>query len=315
MYFHPSPVLARHYRLRGFLRLEGLSQALAAEDVRAGWEVTLKLHINARTEHPERYPQTVEEPRTTTPFADSIAYLTQEARVLGALRGPHVAPLVEQLDDPQLGVVLVVQRRAGVPFPERVRRSGHQPFALVHAWMTEVWQALSELHAAGVVHTSLGPASFVADPRPDGRERVTLVDLGHARLVAQPESAGPPSPFAYRDVDQARLVFGRAAPGPLDPRTDVYAAARVAADLLGYDQLVTLDPLPLEAAAHPLQQRLADLSWRGREHIRNAMGPAVEAFFIRALSLEPATQLTSAAEAAAAWQGLAPHVTSTAARG
>jgi serine/threonine protein kinase len=306
MYFHPSPVVARHYRLRGFLRLEGLSQALAAEDVRTGWEVTLKLHINARTEHPERYPQTVEEPRTTTPFADSIAYLTQEARVLGAARGPHVAPLVEQLDDPQLGVILVVQRRAGVPFPERIRRGGRPSFDLVHAWMTEVWRALSALHTAGVVHSCLASTSFVADPRPDGQERVTLVDLGHARLAAQPQSAGPPSPFAYRDVDQARLVCGQAAPGPLDPRIDLYAAARVAADLLGYDQLVTLDPLPLEAVGQPLQQRLADLSWRGREHIRNALGPAVEAFFIRALSLDPATQLPSAAEAAAAWQALAP---------
>jgi len=304
MYFHPSPVLARHYRLRGFLRLEGLSQALAAEDVRAGWEVTLKLHINARDEHPERYPQTVEEPRTTTPFADSIAYLVQEARVLGLLRGDHVASLVERLDDPQLGVVLVVQRRPGITLHERLRHGARPSFAEVQIWMAEVWQAVGELHAAGVVHGGIGPASFVVESRPDGRERVSLVDAGHGRIMAQPDAVGPSNPLAYRDVEQARLAFGWPAPGPLDPRVDVYAAARVAADLLGYDQLVTLDALPL-GTAQPLQQRLAELAWRGREHIRNALGPAVEAWFTRALSLDPLQQFPGAAEALAGWRGLA----------
>src|SRR5262249_49780516 len=146
----------------------------------------------------------------------------------------------------------------------------------------------------------LCPASFVAEPRPDGRDRVNLVDLGHARFVTEPDPKVPPNPLAYRDLEHALLLFGRPAPSPVDARVDVYACARVAADLLGYDQLVTLDAL--DPSGQPLQQRLAELAWRGREHIRASLGPEVEAWFRRALALDPASQFAGAAEALAAWR-------------
>jgi hypothetical protein len=59
-----------------------------------------------------------------------------------------------------------------------------------------------------------------------------------------------------------------------------------------------------KAMDHPLFQRLADLAWRGREHIRAALGPEVEAWLKRALSLDPAVQLGTPAEALAAWRAL-----------
>ena len=94
-------------------------------------------------------------------------------------------------------------------------------------WMAQICDALSYIHAKGLIHCDLKPANILVD----GRDQVRVVDFGQSRIFT--ESSASIGTLFYMAPQQARL----AEPGtPVQPdvRWDIYAlGASIYAILIG----------------------------------------------------------------------------------
>ena len=142
------------------------------------------------------------------------------ARLIDAnsARLPRVAATYEMPDQ----FVAVYDYIPGPVLEQTVRLNG--PFEPDDAvtLVLEVCEALSALHACGIVHLDITPGNIVLAA--DGAH---VIDLGLARLRSDPEPQGM----------RAMGTWGFAAPeqygfGAVDERTDVYATGRLLAYLL-----------------------------------------------------------------------------------
>jgi transcriptional regulator with GAF, ATPase, and Fis domain len=104
--------------------------------------------------------------------------------------------------------VLVLDRRPGVSLDVALR--GAEPTRVAHL-AREIWAALADLHAAGVVHGDLHPGNILVDG-----DRVALLDLGLATAPGLPLAGVGHLRMAAPDVLRGGLA---------DPRDDLFSAA------------------------------------------------------------------------------------------
>ena len=99
----------------------------------------------------------------------------REAELLASIRHPNVVAIHEVGEDPA-GLFLVMDLVEGEPLDEILRR-GPVSADQARAWILEVADAVSAIHAKGVLHRDLKPANLIL--RPDGH--VVVLDFGLAR--------------------------------------------------------------------------------------------------------------------------------------
>jgi nucleotide-binding universal stress UspA family protein len=173
-----------------------------------------------------------------------------EARVLGALSGPHVPRLLavgELVREPYL----VMEWIEGESLEAR-RRRGPLPVAEVAALGAAVADALHSVHLQGAIHLDLKPDNVIL--RPDGS--AVLVDFGMAHHARFPDLLAEESRFAAGSapyVSPEQVGGDRA-----DTRSDLFALGALLyelstgklpfgspATLAGLRDRLWLDPRPL----------------------------------------------------------------------
>ena len=178
----------------------------------------------------------------------------REARLVAGLEHPNVLPVYDYgsatIDGSDLSY-LVMPLVAGGSLKGRI--AGPVPPPLAVAWLSAVASALDHAHAKGILHRDIKPANVLMD----SQGRPLLADFGLARsldatsgLTATGTVMGTP---LYMAPEQATG-------GELDGRTDEYALAVVAFELLSgrvpfiadsplavLHQQVTAPPPPLSA--------------------------------------------------------------------
>lgn len=195
----------------------------------------------------------------------AIAQFLIEAKAASQLTSPHTVTLfdVGRLD---AGYYLVMEYLEGRTLSAEMKR-GPLPWARVHTIVNHIALSLAEAHAVGVVHRDIKPLNVMLVQTPGHDDRAKVVDFGLALLVGGGErrlrSAGTPYYMA------PEVIHG----GAIDARTDVYALAMVAYELLtgrhpfedaSFDsllqaQLETLPP-PLDAVCDvPPDERIVEL--------------------------------------------------------
>jgi serine/threonine protein kinase len=158
---------------------------------------------------------------------EAMNRLAQEARILGRLQHPNLVMLLGVRRIREGRLALVLQHSSGPTLRERLREDGPLPFAHVRSILRDVGEALTYVHAHGVIHRDVKPENIHLDPEEGGAAR--LADFGNARLLNRhtgmtvPERAvGTP---AFMSPEQ---VEGRA----LDQRSDLYSLGLVAWEML-----------------------------------------------------------------------------------
>ncbi len=195
---HPS------YEVLGELGRGGVGRVLHARHRELGTEVAVKLLL------------------ASDPGWESLERFRREARLLAALKHPHILPVHD------LGVhgevaFLVLDLVAGRDLDARVRGGELRDPRAVARVMAPIADAVSYCHDRGVLHRDLKPSNVLIE---DGTGRPVLIDFGLGRrpdaetisdqLTQAGQALGTP---AYMAPEQADDEAGFGVPGP---PTDVW---------------------------------------------------------------------------------------------
>jgi len=204
------------------------------------------------------------------------------------LRIPHqhvVAPNGWAAEDDL--VVLTMDLVRGGSVHDLLAEHGTLPPALVGVFLDQLLQGLSAVHSAGVVHRDVKPANLLLEATEHGRPHLRLADFGVAVTHDEPRLTRAPGGVGT----EGYMPPEQSAGGPPDPRSDLYAAGRVAVQLLTgspsgpvpagplgslLSRLLEDDPerRPASAAAALVELRSLHLPpWDGRIAIRDRLPP------------------------------------------
>ena len=171
-----------------------------------------------------------------SPADGSAARFLREAQLASRLDHPFAAHVYAFGAESDL-LWIAFERVHGTPLDEFLAMRGPLPLARLLPLFDRLCQVVHTAHEQGIVHRDIKPANVIVVSRA-GHLLPKLLDLGVARLVAQPELAS--EDIERSEVaDAARLDLTRAgdqlgtpyymapeqwmAPGAVDARADVYA--------------------------------------------------------------------------------------------
>ncbi|WP_051068579.1 serine/threonine-protein kinase [Nocardioides sp. Iso805N] len=160
------------------------------------------------------------------------------------LRIPHrhvVAPTGWAAEDDL--VVLTMDLVRGGSVHELLLTHGTLPEPLVGVLLDQLLQALSAVHAAGVVHRDVKPANLLLEATGHDRPHLRLADFGVAATREEPRLTRTPGGVGT----DGYMAPEQAAGGPPDPRSDLYAVGRVAIQLLTGDPASAVAAIPASA--------------------------------------------------------------------
>ncbi len=113
----------------------------------------------------------------------------REARLLAELRSPHTVTMYDFGRSPEGLLYMVSEYLAGGDLAEMIGRYGGLGEDVAMHMLRQLCEALSEAHAAGVLHRDLKPGNILLDPYMDDQYRVKLIDFGIAKPLAQRSDA------------------------------------------------------------------------------------------------------------------------------
>ncbi|MER6950724.1 protein kinase [Nonomuraea sp. NPDC000554] len=142
-----------------------------------------------------------------------VARFRHEARLLGTLRTPHNAQLIDYVESSE-GAAIVMELVNGVSLREILRSEGPTGPEAALAVLKGSLQGLAAAHSIGVVHRDFKPENVMVQD--DGTSK--LVDFGIAVRAGEGTSAAGTPPYMAPE----QWSGGSAAPA-----TDVYAATVV----------------------------------------------------------------------------------------
>ncbi|MDB4998096.1 MAG: uncharacterized protein JWM74_5528, partial [Myxococcaceae bacterium] len=135
---------------------------------------------------------------------ESVTRFRREARFLARIQSDHVARVLDFIQDPQFGLVLVMEFVEGDLLFETMR--GHRmTVEETIAIGIDVLHGLCDLHAAHVIHRDLKPGNVILRPMRGGRRRAIIFDFSLSRTTAD----GPKEEdSAVTDLTQTGVAVG-----------------------------------------------------------------------------------------------------------
>lgn len=235
------------------------------------------------------------------PFVDRFR---QEAAALASIRNDHVVQ-VYALGTHEGSWFYAMEYVEGRNLEDIIHDHGqHGTYVPTYRALTilrQVAQGLAAVHAAGIVHRDVKPANIVIE---EGTGRPVLLDFGlarPARAVRATAISGSPPYMAPEQIAPSGIP-GLSGPQSISPRTDVYALACSAFELLTGQTPFESDDVyvVLDRQVHEAPPRISNL--------RRDLAP-LDTVLIRALAKNPADRYASATafadaldEAAVRWR-------------
>jgi serine/threonine-protein kinase len=189
MELHPGAVIASRYRADRKIGAGGMGEVWAGEHVSIGVRVALKTLLPAAALDRQ-----------------IVARFRREAQLLGRLRSDRVARVVDFVEDPGFGLVLVMDFVEGELLGAVLgaRRLGIEEALDLGV---DIVTALCDLHRAKVVHRDLKPDNIILEPLAGGRRRAVIVDLGVGRLDAEQPTDEPLTSITHADTAVGTLPY------------------------------------------------------------------------------------------------------------
>ncbi len=212
-----------------------------------------------------------------------------EARATAKVESPHVVQVLD-FDYTEAGQpFLVLELLVGETLEQRLSREGVLTITEARELLKQTTHALAEAHRAGILHRDIKADNLFVVARDD--LFVKLLDFGIAirsDRASRPDTAVDPSELSPIGTPLYMSPEQTAALGPIDERSDLYSLAVCMYYALTGDFPYCADTLAVLAFA---QQR-EDFPMPSTH--RSELGPAVDAFFLRALAFHPEERFSSA---------------------
>jgi serine/threonine protein kinase len=223
----------------------------------------------------------------------AVSRFKREARAVARLNHPNIVQIyifgetddhalylaMEHVDGKSLGELLAQGTRLAQPRALRI--------------VDQICSALSEAHAASVVHRDLKPDNVMLTDRLGNPDYVKVLDFGIAKLLGDtPQDGGEMTREGhiagtprYMSPEQAR---GQA----LDARSDIYSLG-----VMLYEMLTGAHPFQATTAVDFLVKHVSEAPPRPSERFTDlVLLPRVEALVLRCLAKSPAERFQSAAD-------------------
>ncbi|WP_437732867.1 protein kinase domain-containing protein [Sorangium sp. So ce1335] len=284
MELEAGTVVANRYRIIRQLGRGGMGEVFAAENIRTGRQVAIKLlrpDSKAKSSAAERF--------------------RREARAAGSINSDHVTEILDVEEDPEHGIVLVFELLEGESLIDRLKRTGPISFEELHPIIEQVWMGLADAHRAGIIHRDLKPSNVYLEARPDGSTRVKILDFGISKLPKEMggetltemgQSLGTFSFMPPEQIGKAKTV---------DHRADIYACTTMI-----YQSMSGQLPYQARNLLIMVEMKQKTDARRLSDAMDGPVDPRLEAFLAKGLAREPADRFQSALEGLTAWRELRP---------
>ncbi|WP_437315941.1 serine/threonine protein kinase [Sorangium sp. So ce385] len=284
MELEAGTVVANRYRIIRQLGRGGMGEVFAAENIRTGRQVAIKLlraDSKAKSSAVERF--------------------RREARAAGSINSDHVTEILDVEEDPELGIVLVFELLEGESLIDRLKRTGPIAFEELHPIIEQVWMGLADAHRAGIIHRDLKPSNVYLEARPDGSTRVKILDFGISKLPKEMggetltemgQSLGTFSFMPPEQIGKAKTV---------DHRADIYACATMI-----YQSMSGQLPYQARNLLIMVEMKQKTDARKLADAMDGPVDPRLEAFLAKGLAREPVDRFQSALEGLTAWRELRP---------
>lgn len=193
-----------HYRIDGVLGKGGMSVMYRATDIRLGRKVALKVIAEHLTEDPEFRERFVDEARNTS-----------------AIDHANVVPLYDfgEVD----GLLYIAMRLVdGADLATLIKDGPLTPERAI-ALLSQVAEALDNLHERGLVHLDVKPANVLVTSRESTAEHIYVADFGLTRRGATGHRTRGGDFLGSPTYAAPEHLRGE----PVDARTDAYSLACV----------------------------------------------------------------------------------------
>jgi serine/threonine protein kinase len=159
---------------------------------------------------------------------ESVARFLREGECLARVRHPNVVE-VHDIGVEEGVPYLVMELLEGETLDQKLTREGALPRELALDYVLPVFDAVEQVHRAGVVHRDVKPANILLARSAGGAVTPKLVDFGVATMDERRMITGALGPIgtpAYMSPEQARGL------DPVDARSDQYSLASMLFELL-----------------------------------------------------------------------------------
>ncbi len=232
-----------------------------------------------------------------------IARFRREARLAARLDNPHTVRVLDHGVTDDGTPYIVMELLEGESLAEWLRRVGRAPITDAVQIVRELAIGLEHAHALGIIHRDVKPPNVFLSRSRDGRRVTKILDFGIAKTQ---ESSDPAQPGTSSGVligtphymSPEQLMHA----GPPDKSADVWALAVVA-----FEMLVGQPPFSGETLAATLVA-ITQASMRKQSGGERALNAAQDAFFARALSIDPKRRFPTALALAEAFEAAASGV-------
>lgn len=286
----PGEVVAGKYRVERILGAGGMGVVLAAWDLALERRVAVKFLLPAAAALP-----------------DAGARFVREARAAAALKGEHIAGVLDVGTLNTGAPYMVIEHLSGEDLGDVIKAQGPMPVALAVDLLLQTGEAIAEAHARGIIHRDLKPKNLFLTQRPDGTPLIKVLDFGLSKfqsadgakdldLTATSLVVGS---VHYMSPEQVRgLKFA-------DALTDIWALGVILYEMLTAERPFRGDSATAVAAAIMVDDPTPFSAFRS--DVPNAIGVVVG----RCLDKNPTRRIQTVTELA---RGLVPFGSPTAMR-
>jgi eukaryotic-like serine/threonine-protein kinase len=220
----------------------------------------------------------------------AVERFKRETRAASRIQSDHIVRVTDADVAPELGgsPFLVMELLDGMDLEHAVAGGPATPETVV-GWLRQVARGLGKAHDAGIIHRDLKPENLFLTQREDGSALVKILDFGIAKLTEDggtltqsDQFLGTPAYMAPEQADNRE--------GPVTAAADLYALGLIAFRLLvgrTYWRPGSLAQL----LAQVLTEKMVPASQRG-----STLGPAFDAWLLRACDRDAALRFASATE-------------------